>query len=128
MRFRGLNSVGLILLGCLGTVLRGYCSGSDGGVVCRGWFGRLFVGILLLGWSMVVLVGSVNLLEFGLWLVLFASCFGFCLRFVSCCYSVYVWCLASWFCLWFLLWFDCACELRLVVIDSRFNAFAYWIW
>lgn len=88
----------------------------------------MFVGILLLGWSMVVLVGSVNLMEFGLWLVLFASCFGFCLRFVSCCYSVYVWCLVSWFCLWFLLWFDCACELRLVVIDSRFNAFAYWIW
>lgn len=36
LRFRGLNSVGLILLGCLGTVLRGYCSGGDGGVVCRG--------------------------------------------------------------------------------------------
>lgn len=76
----------------------------------------------------MVLVGSANLMEFGLWLVLFASCFGFCLRFVSCCYSVYVWCLVSWFCLWLLLWFDCASELRLVVIDSRFNAFAYWIW
>lgn len=49
----------------------------------------------------MVLVGSVDLMEFGLWLVLFASCFGFCLRFVSCCYSVYVRCLVGWFCLRF---------------------------
>lgn len=48
--FRGLNSVGLILLDCLGTVLRGYCSGSgDGLFVGVVWGGCLLVFCCLVG-------------------------------------------------------------------------------